>query len=60
MTYLVRLARTDLNLTISRPTISRILRDFDMVSPIASKRPRSTVVQRRTRVIILKNAEVKM
>ena len=47
---LVRFARTDLNLTITRQTVSRILRDFDMVSYIAPRKPRITLAQRRTRV----------
>ena len=37
LTDFVRFARTDLNLTISRQTIGRILRNFDMVSYIAPK-----------------------
>ena len=47
---LVRFAGTDLNLTITRQTISRILRDFDMVSYIAPRKPRITSAQRRTQV----------
>ena len=47
---LFRLARTDLNLTITRQTVSRILRNFDMVSYIAPRKPRITPAQRRTRV----------
>ena len=47
---LVRFARTDLNLTITRQTVSRILRDFDMVSYVATRKPRVTPAQRRTRV----------
>ena len=50
LTDLVRLARTDLNLTITRQTVSRILWDFDMVSYIAPRKPRITPTQRRTRV----------
>ena len=50
LTDLVRFARTDLNLTITRQTVSRILRDFDMVSYIASRKPRITPAQRHTRV----------
>ena len=42
LTDLVRFARTDLNLTITRQTVSRILRDFDMVSYIALRKPRIT------------------
>ena len=51
LTDLVRFARTDLNLTITRQTVSRILRNFDMVSYIAPRKPRITPVQRRTRVV---------
>ena len=40
--YLVRFARTDLNLTITRQTVSRILGDFDMISSIAPRKPRIT------------------
>ena len=47
---LVHFARIGLNLTISRQTVSRIFRDFDMVAYIASKKPRITSAQRRTRV----------
>ena len=50
LTDLVHFARTDLNLTITRQTVSRILRDFDMVSYIAPRKPRITPAQRRTRV----------
>ena len=50
LTDLVRFARTDLNLTITRQTVSRILRDFDMVSYVATRKPRITPAQRRTRV----------
>ena len=39
---------TDLNLTISRQTVSRILHNFDMVSYIAPKEARITPAQRRT------------
>ena len=49
-TDLVRFARTDLNLTITRQTVSRILRDFDKVSYIAPRKPRITPAQRCTRV----------
>ena len=47
---LVRFARTDLNLTITRQTVSRILRNFDMVSYVATRKPRITPAQRCTRV----------
>ena len=50
LTDLVRFARTDLSLIITRQTVSRILRDFDMVSYIAPRKPRITPAQRRTRV----------
>ena len=50
LTDLVRFARTDLNLTTTRQTVSRILRNFDMVSYIAPRKPRITSAQRRTRV----------
>ena len=51
LTDLVRFARTDLNLTITRQTVSRILRDFDMVSYIASRKHRITSAQRRRRAV---------
>ena len=50
LTDLVRFAHTNLNLTITRQTVSRILRDFDMVSYIATRKPRITPAQRRTRL----------
>ena len=50
LTDLVRFARADLNLTITRQTVSRILRNFDMVSYIAPRKPRITPAQRRPRV----------
>ena len=50
LTDLVRFARTDLNLTITRQTVSRILRDFDMVSYIAPRKSQITPAQRCTRV----------
>ena len=50
LTNLVRFARPDLNLTITRQTVSRILRHFDTVSYIAPKKPRITPAQRCTRV----------
>ena len=43
---LVRYANSELNLTISRQTISRILREFEMVSYIAPKKPKITPAQR--------------
>ena len=48
LTDLIRFARTALNLTITRQTVSRILGYFDMVSYIASRKPRITPAQRRT------------
>ena len=39
LTDFVRFARIDLNLTISRQTVSGILRHFDMVPYIASTKP---------------------
>ena len=48
--YLVRFSPSDLNLTITRQTVSRILGDFDMLSSIAPRKPRITRAQRRTRV----------
>ena len=50
LTDLVRFARTDLNLTVTRQTVSRILRDFDIVSYVATRKPRITPAQRRTLV----------
>ena len=50
LTDLVCFARIDLNLTITRQTVSRIHRDFDMVSYIASRKSRITPAQRCTRV----------
>ena len=55
LTDLVRFARTDLSLIITRQTVSRIHRDFDMVSYIAPRKPRITPVQRCTRVPALMN-----
>ena len=49
LTDVIHFARTDLNLTITRQTVSRILRNFDMVSYIAPRKPRITPAQRRTR-----------
>ena len=39
LTDLVRFARTDLNLTITRQTVSRILRNFDMISYVSPRKP---------------------
>ena len=48
LTDLVRFALSDFNLTITRQTVSRILRDFEMVSYIAPKKPRIIPSKRRT------------
>ena len=50
LTDVVRFAHTDLNLTIIRQTVSRILLDFDMVSYIAPRKPQITPAQRCNRV----------
>ena len=50
LTDLVRFAPSDLNLTITRQIVSRILGDFDMVSYVATRKPRITPAQRCTRV----------
>ena len=47
---LVRYANTNLNLSISRSTISRILQDFNMMSYILPRKPLITQVQRRNRL----------
>ena len=47
---LIRFACTDLSLTVTRQTVSRILRDFDMVSYIAPRKPRISPAQQSTRV----------
>ena len=39
-----------MNLTVTRQSISRILRDFNMISYIVPKKPRVTPAQRRVRV----------
>ena len=46
---LVRYAYTQFNLTVHRQTVSRILRDYDMVSSIAPNKPQITPTQRRVR-----------
>ena len=51
LTDLVRFARTDLLLTITRQTVSRILRDLDMVSYITPRKPRITPAQQSIRVV---------
>ena len=47
---LVRYAHTDLNLSISRPTISRILQHYNMISYILPRKPRITPSQKRNRL----------
>ncbi|CAF4476790.1 unnamed protein product, partial [Rotaria sp. Silwood2] len=47
---LVRYASTNLNLSISRQTVSRILRDFNIVSYVAPRKLRITSIQRRKRL----------
>ena len=44
---LVRYAHTELNLSISRPTISRILQHYNMISYILPRKPRITPSQKR-------------
>ena len=48
---LVRHVNTNLNLSIGRSTISRIFRDYNIVSYIAPRKPRITPTQRRNRLI---------
>jgi transposase len=43
----VRYAHTDLNISISRSIVSRILRDYNFYSYIAPRKPRIIPVQRR-------------
>ncbi|CAM4832324.1 unnamed protein product [Rotaria magnacalcarata] len=47
---LVRYAQASLNLNISRQTVSRILREFDLVSYVAPIKPQITHEQRRCRI----------
>ena len=47
---LVKYAQTELNLCVSRSTISRILREFNMKSFIAPKKPKLNAQQKRLRV----------
>ncbi|CAM4765005.1 unnamed protein product [Rotaria magnacalcarata] len=47
---LVRYADTDLNLSIGRSTVSCILRDYNMVSYIAPRKPRINPSQRGKRL----------
>ena len=44
---LVQYAHTELNLSISRPTISRILQHYNMISYILQRKPRITPPQKR-------------
>ena len=46
----VRYTNTELNLSISISTISRILREYSLFSIIAPKKPRITARQRRDRI----------
>ena len=50
LTDLVRYANTDMSLSISTWTISRILRQYNMTSYIAPTKPRITPKQRRARI----------
>ena len=50
VTYLVGYVNTNLNLSIGRSTISRILQDYNMVSSIAPRKPRITPTPRRNRL----------
>ena len=47
---LVRYFNTNLNLSIGRSTISRVLQDYSMVSNIAPRKPRIIPTQRRNRL----------
>ena len=47
---LVRYANTNLNLSIDRSTISRILQNYNMVSSIDPRKPRIIPTQRRNRL----------
>jgi transposase len=47
---LVRYAHTELNLSISSSTISRILREYNLVSFIAPRKPQISPKQRRARL----------
>ena len=46
----VRCVNTNLNLSIGRSAISRILQDYNMVSYMAPRKPRITPTQRRNRL----------
>ncbi|CAF2865375.1 unnamed protein product [Rotaria sp. Silwood2] len=50
LTDLVRYVQTNLNLTVSRRTLSRILHEFDMISYIAPGKPRINYRQRCARL----------
>ena len=50
LTDLVRYANTNMSLSISTSTNSRILRQYNMTSCIASRKPRITLKQRRARI----------
>ena len=50
LTDLVRYANTNMSLSISTSTIGRILRQYNMTSYIASRKPRITPKQRRARI----------
>ena len=49
LTDLVRYVQTSFNLTVSRPIVSRILHEFDMVSYVAPRKPRINYRQRCAR-----------
>ena len=50
LTDLVRYANANMSLSISTSTISRILRQYNMPSYIAPRKPRVTPKQRRARI----------
>ena len=50
LTDLVRYANTNMSLSISTSTISRILRQYNMTSYIAPRKPRINPMQRRARI----------
>ena len=50
LTDLVRYANTNMSPSISTSTISRILRQYNMISYIASRKPRITLKQRRAQI----------
>ena len=50
LTDLVRYTNTNMSLSISTSTISHILRQYNMTSYIASRKPRITLKQRRARI----------